>query len=294
MFCSAAARAGCLEAFVVDAVTWIEGEALAPQVAELSAGSPVRSAAADVIAAAERARPGTTVLSLAVVDLSFASEVDPRLLVVPAGDATALWLVRLLEPGPAASSTSVYLRDGDPTVESMPAWPEVPAIAEAVDFPTEVQGLPVVSVQTAIEYRAGRAPPTDERIAVRGWYSPWYPVPCPAPPVPTSPLVEHCPYDMAALTALPEILLENPEGSWSWHPPIGPSLNPRFIGIDQPTIGVGAAGAAPLPVVLVGHFHDASAASCPAELRVACERAFVVDSIGWVGDGAAPTASPPH
>jgi hypothetical protein len=53
-----------------------------------------------------------------------------------------------------------------------------------------------------------------------------------------------------------------------------------------------SAGGRPLPVVLVGHFHDASAASCPAELRVACERAFVVDSIGWVGDGAAPTASP--
>ena len=291
MFCSASARAGCLEAFVVDAVAWIEGEALEPQVAELWwDATPPRSTAADVIAAAERARPGATVLSLAVVGLASASEVDPRLLVVPAGDTTALWLVRLLDARPAVSSTSVYLRDGDPTVEPMPAWPVVPETAEAVDFPTEVQGLPVISVQRAIEDRAGRAPPTDERMAVRGWYSPWYPVPCPAPSVPSSPLVDHCPYDMAALMALPEILLGESPG-WSWHPPIGPSLNPRFIRIDQPTMGA-SAGGRPLPVVLVGHFHDASAASCPAELRVACERAFVVDSIGWVGDGAAPTASP--
>jgi len=292
MFCSTSARAGCLEAFVIDAVAWADGRALEPQVAELWEGTPPRSTAADVIAAAERARPGTTVLSLAVVDLASTSKVDPRLLVVPAGDATNLWLVRLLDAGPQASLSAVYLRDGDETVEPMPAWPIVPETAEAIDFPTEVEGLPVISVQTAIEDRAGRAPPTDERMAVRGWYSPWYPVPCPAPTVPISPLVEHCPYDMAALTALPEILLENPEGSWSWHPPMGPSLNPRFIDIDQPTIGEGAAGAVPLPIVLVGHFHDASAARCPAEQRVACERAFVVDSIGWVGDGPAPTASP--
>ena len=291
MLCSASAAARCRDAFVVDAVAWADGRALEPQVAETWSSTPPTSTAADVIAAVERARPGEAVLSVAVVTRSNAADVDPRLLVVPAGGSADLWLVRVLGPGPPATTTAVYLRDGDLTVEPLPAWPVIAGTVDTVDFPAEVDGMPVISVMRALEMRDDPAQATEERIAVRGWYTPWFPVPCPAPTVPLPPLIEGCPYDMAALAALPEVLhVENPNGG-VFEKPSGPALNPRFIASDPPDLGV-AAGDWPAPVVFIGHFHDPSAASCPADLRDACERAFVIDSLAWVGGAATPTATP--
>lgn len=292
MLCSASAAARCRDAFVVDAVAWADGRALEPQVAETWSSTPPTSTAADVIAAVERARPGATILSLAVVARSRATDVDPRLLVVPAGDSANLWLVRVLGAGQPATTTAVYLRDGDPTVESMPAWPVMARTVDTVDLPAEVDGMPVISVMRALEMRDDPAQATEQRIAVRGWYTPWFPIPCPGPTVPLPPLIEGCPYDLAALAALPEVLhVENPDGSGSFEMPSGPALNPRFIASDPPDLGT-AAGDWPVPVVFIGHFHDPTAASCPADLRDACGRAFVIDSLAWVGGAAAPTATP--
>ncbi len=185
---------------------------------------------------------------------------------------------------PAASPTF-------PPAATAPTSSQAAPPAGEPAFPSVVDGLPVLAVSEALAARddpAGAAEPV--RVAVRGWLAEAPPLPCPAPVGPSSPLVGSCPDAYDALMERRE-QLGVPNG---FHGPSkdNPSLNPRFLSVERtfdPRLATFLA--APLPVVLVGHFHDGAAASCDASLRAACRQAFVVERVAWV-DGIDTATAP--
>ena len=147
-------------------------------------------------------------------------------------------------------------------------------------FPGTVEGLPI---HTVIEALGIRAAGSSERIAVGGWFVA-FAVPCPMVPDAVLPL-EDCGAGFSWLMAVPERLDTTlADGSGSIRQPLGPAFN---VIADLAHDGTVQA------FVVIGHFHDAAAARCPAgERRQRCEGRFVVESVAWVGPTAAPGARP--
>ena len=150
--------------------------------------------------------------------------------------------------------------------------------------PTEVLGLPVITVEEAIAIRdAGR---DDREIAVRGWFPPSVPVPCPRQPI-TSPLESGCQSMFEVLMADEEQLIDVRLDGYSTHGPAGLAISIDVDGVDQswkpglPTLG-------PVDLIAVGHFDDRRSGWCDPSRIDACRDRFVVDRVEWVSGATQP------
>jgi hypothetical protein len=82
-----------------------------------------------------------------------------------------------------------------------------------------------------------------------------------------------------------QLRLLNADGSGQVHPPSGPAISVVYASNLPPP------NADPIDVILIGHFHDPSAATCPAGARrTACGNRFVVDA--YISLEGAPSPSP--
>lgn len=160
-------------------------------------------------------------------------------------------------------------------------------------FPTpvssEAAGLPVISVRDAIALRD--AGPDDREAAVRGWFAPLMPVPCPFTPA-TSPVQPVCPDDQIILMADPEWLVTPDGNGYRRASPTGPSFQIDIDDLDggwQPGLPI-IASTPPVEIVIVGHFDDRRSASCPVEVQAACRDRFVVDRVDSADGRVQPTS----
>jgi len=161
-------------------------------------------------------------------------------------------------------------------------------------FPSEVAGLPVMSVAHAVELlRAGKL--NGEAVAVAGYYQQFYPS-CPYPGRYIGPLESWCRFDAFADTQSGAQLCE-PEGSngMSCHQPTGTYLAPFLMsetsGDVSTWLTAGATGE-PAALVLIGHAGDARQWQCTASTQGECANAFVVDRIAWAAGHDVPLAAP--
>jgi hypothetical protein len=152
-----------------------------------------------------------------------------------------------------------------------------------------VDGLPVMSVSTAIDIRETSLETTP--LAVSGWYSEGPVHPCPAPAGPNgrfriqSEIELYCRRGeivLAELAESPVVVVSNGRGfSVVGRRMQGPWLDPylqpfSFAGslrdvADQPWT--------PMPIVAVGHFLDHRAADCLLEDVKFCVHVFVIDHV---------------
>jgi hypothetical protein len=149
----------------------------------------------------------------------------------------------------------------------------------------DARGLAVLTITEALEIHATGS---DRPIAVRGYYSPAPPVPCPARlSAALNPVRLDCPRDHGWVLDTPEplstISSTLPDGR------IG--FNPVFPGLDASGLDVDRSGnkARLSEVVLIGHFHDRRARLCDAP-KPACD-SFVVDAVHAVDGVVQPPST---
>ena len=161
-------------------------------------------------------------------------------------------------------------------------------------FPSEVAGLPVISVAHAVELlQSGKL--DGQAVAVAGYYQEFDPS-CPFPGRYFGPLESWCRFDAFADTQSGAQLCE-PEGSngMSCHQPTGTYLAPYFMtetSGDAWTWLTGGATGEPAALVLIGHAGDARQWQCTASTQGECANAFVVDRIAWAAGQDVPLAAP--
>ena len=190
--------------------------------------------------------------------------------------------------GPEASFASpVASGSGTPLpaeTASSGAWspPPVPSIS----------GSHVFSVSGAIAARdAGTL--GSQTIDVGGYWSHiQLTPPCPAPMRQINPLELSCSFGYG--------ITERFEMAWTvtsnsvetrFGPTSGPLLEP-YVSDDlwarlDPRLPIG-----PVPIVVAGHFNDPGAATCVADVRDACRKTFVIESILVYDPSSAPTLPP--
>jgi hypothetical protein len=161
-------------------------------------------------------------------------------------------------------------------------------------FPSEVAGLPVISVTHVVELlRAGKL--DGEAVAVAGYYQEVDPS-CPAPMAYIGPLEGYCRSDAFTDTRAGAQLCQT-EGSngMSCHGPTGTYLSPFFL---TETSGnawtwlTGGATGQPAAFVLIGHASDTRQWQCTASTQGQCASAFVVDRIAWAAGQDVPLTAP--
>jgi hypothetical protein len=154
---------------------------------------------------------------------------------------------------------------------------------------SEVDGMRVLTVTQALAARdAGAA----GEIAIGGWFSAAPVHSCPAPFGPDgqfrepNPLELYCREGDWAIAERPEAIVEvttttvgdSTSTEVRGRTMAGAWLQPVLTG-DADALATGPEPWRPVPVVLIGHFGDARAATCLPELRKVCSDRFVVDSV---------------
>ena len=150
--------------------------------------------------------------------------------------------------------------------------------------------IPTITVSDAITIRDNG---TDgHEIAVRGFYSDNSPTPCMdrLGPIAIHPLQMTCFDEYVWLLEYPERLPVVASRSGMAPQPAGPGLHPYLGRLGQRWTTDGVTPSHGVDVVMVGHFDDHEAASCPKPSRQACRDRFVVDQV-WSGDRTALLAS---
>jgi hypothetical protein len=165
------------------------------------------------------------------------------------------------------------------------ATPESPSGSSSAPSPSTTAIGPAGQPLTVSAALAVRAVAGDDReVAVAGFLSPWFAIPCPelfpigSPPNPTR---LACPDSFQYLMEQPESLRTTTGATTKFGPPGGPAIHPSFALVTRPDVpdsgGLGPSNTA--PVVLVGHFDDRRAALCPADSETECADVFVVDQV---------------
>jgi hypothetical protein len=161
-------------------------------------------------------------------------------------------------------------------------------------FPSEVAGLPVISVASADELlRSGKL--DGQAVAVGGYFDQFTPS-CPYPGRYIGPLESWCRF-VAFTDSRASAKLCEPEGAngVSCHQPSGMNLSPWFMtetsGNAWSWVTGGATGD-PAALVLIGHAGDARQWQCTAATQAECASAFVVDSVAWANGNDVPPAAP--
>lgn len=147
-------------------------------------------------------------------------------------------------------------------------------LAGPASAPTEVHGVPVISVSEAIARLKGEF--DDTELAVRGWYVPPSTViNCANTPADANPLRQFCSTGSAWLMESPDVLEEPTTGDRRG--PTSPALNPVILGDVQFPLGNPGfePPQIPLPVVVLGHFADRRGYAFDGLKR------FVVDALVW-------------
>jgi hypothetical protein len=192
--------------------------------------------------------------------------------------------------------SSLQLQTGPGPQTTLPAGGSTPSTSQPPDatFPSEVAGLPVISVAHAVELlRAGKL--DGEAVAVAGYYQQFYPS-CPYPGRYIGPLENWCRLSAFADTAAGAQLCQT-EGSngMSCHPPTGTYLAPFVMsetsGDVSTWLTAGVTGE-PAPLVLIGHAGDSRQWQCTASTQSECANAFVVDRIAWAAGHDVPLTAP--
>ena len=201
-------------------------------------------------------------------------------------------------------AAGIFLNLPTPTGPAQPSTP--PASGSALPtsqppdttFPSEIAGLPVISVANADELlRSGKL--DGRAVAVAGYYDAFSPS-CPFPGRYIGPLEGWCDFVAFTDTRASARLCE-PQGDngVSCSGPSGTTLAPFFMsdtsGEARSFLTAGAIGGAsgqPAALVLIGHAGDARQWQCTASTRAQCASAFVVDRIAWAEGHDVPPAAP--
>jgi hypothetical protein len=162
-------------------------------------------------------------------------------------------------------------------------------------FPSEVAGLPVISVASADELlRSGKL--DGQAVAVAGYYNAMA-LPCPYPGRYIGPLEGWC--RLVAFTdtlAGAQLCKSSGASGVSCSQPSGTNLAPFFVsetsGDAWSWLTAGATGE-PAALVIIGHAGDARQWQCTAATQAECASAFVVDRIAWANGHDLPPAAPP-
>jgi hypothetical protein len=154
--------------------------------------------------------------------------------------------------------------------------------------PTQVLGLPVMSVEEAVAIRDGGR--DDRAIAVRGWFSPPLPfIRCRAPQPGAFYLEPYCGDSFAVLMRDPELLVSFPPDGMSARGPTGAHLQVELTQIDTTWYPRFERGTwAPIDIVAIGHFDDRRAGWCEASKVDVCRDRFVVDRVEWADGSTLP------
>ena len=191
----------------------------------------------------------------------------------------------------ACSSPSAGTSASPARVSASPSA-TVPPSAGA--FPSEVGGLPVISVARADELlRSGQL--DGQAVAVAGYFDQFTPS-CPYPGRYIGPLEDWCRFVSFTDTRASAKLCQ-PEGAngVSCSQPSGTNLSPWFMtetsGNAWSWVSGGATGD-PAALVLIGHAGDARQWQCTAATHAECARAFVVDRVAWANGSDVPPTAP--
>jgi hypothetical protein len=190
------------------------------------------------------------------------------------------------QPGSASVSPSASV---DATSSAM-----VSSLPLDGPFPSEVAGLPVISVADAVGLlQSGKL--DGQAVAVAGYYDQLTPS-CPYPGRYIGPLEAWCRFASFTDTRASAKLCQ-PEGTngMSCHKPSGTNLSPWFMTeTSANTWGWMSAGATgePAALVLIGHAGDPRQWQCTAATQAQCADAFVVDRVAWVSGSEVPPTAP--
>ncbi len=170
---------------------------------------------------------------------------------------------------------------------SSPLTPDAP-------FPSEVAGLPVISVTDAVDLLQS-SKLDGQAVAVAGYFDQFTPS-CPYPGRYIGPLETWCRF-VAFTDSSATAQLCQPEGSngMSCSQPSGTNLSPWFMtetSGDVWSLLPGGANGAPAALVVIGHAGDARQWQCAAATQAQCARAFVVDRIAWADGHDVPVTAP--
>lgn len=289
--CPEADQAACKARFVIDRVIPADRPITddVPEPWTSPSDRPVGDVA-DAVDVLSSVVGGTSVLSIGVADMQPLRSIEPQVEDINNGEGA--WVIRVLVAGdtPPVPRTFLVGHIGWWTVSEVTETGVVELLGQPPsDPPTNVLGLPVMSVNDAIAIRdAGR---DDREIAVRGWLPPSVPVRCvgPRPPV-TSPIEPSCLTMFEVLMADKEQLATRSPDGLSAHGPAGPAISIYLNEVDQswrpllPTLGQ----ASPAEIVAIGHFDDRRSNWCDATRLDACRDRFVVDRVAWADGNAQP------
>ncbi len=219
---------------------------------------------------------GVTVVSIGVADADALRSIEWQTRAKP--DLQTSWVIRALIGRDAEPIARTFLvgDEGHSTVLEVTETGLVDLIGQPASAPpTEVLGLPVISVEEAIAIRdAGR---DDREIAVRGWFPPSRSLRCayPSPPI-TFFLEPYCQDGFSVLMAGPETLATGLPG--------GPHISVDLHDLEMawyPT-------ADSVEMVAIGHFDDRRSNWCDASRVDACRDRLVVDQVAWAAGAAQP------
>ena len=178
-------------------------------------------------------------------------------------------------------------------IGASPSQTESRATSDAA-FPSEVAGLPVISVADAAGLlQSGRL--DGQAVAVAGYFDQFTPS-CPYPGRYIGPLEDWCRFTAFTDTQASARLCQ-PEGAngMSCRQPSGTNLSPWFMtetsGAALGWVSAGATGE-PAALVLVGHAGDARQWQCTAATQAQCAKAFVVDRVAWANGSDVPPTAP--
>ncbi len=185
---------------------------------------------------------------------------------------------------------------GTPGAWTPPASESAGSSGHQVDasFPSEVAGLPVISVADAVDLlQSGKL--DGQAVAVAGYYDHFTPS-CPYPGRYIGPLEDWCRF--AAFTdSRASAKLCQPEGTngMSCRQPSGTNLSPWFMTETSGNTWGWASGGAtgePAALVLIGHAGDPRQWQCTAATQAECANAFVVDWVAWANGTDVPPTAP--
>ena len=187
------------------------------------------------------------------------------------------------QSGPAHPSTAPASGSAQPTNRPVDAA-----------FPSEVAGVPVISVADAVELlQSGKL--DGQAVAVAGYFDQFTPS-CPYPGRYIGPLESWCRFAAFTDTRASAKLCQ-PEGTngMSCRQPSGTNLSPWFMTeTSGNTLGWASAGATgePSALVLIGHAGDPRQWQCTAATQAECASAFVVDRVAWANGSDVSPAAP--
>jgi len=297
--CPADAQAECKSRFVIDRVVTADqplGDDLptpwaSPKDMPVSGSSEAVEVLSSVVG-------GVTIVSIGVADPDALRSIEWH--TRAKADLQTQWVIRALVGGDAEPVARTFLvgDEGNPTVLEVTESGLVDLLAESAprsEPPTDVLGLPVISVDEAIAIRDAGI--DDREIAVRGWYTPVPPLRCgpPHPPI-TTPLEPYCEDAFSVLMRDPESLIAVGPDSMNVHGPEGPHISIDLDQIDrpwQPMLPV-MGPSTPIEIVVMGHFDDRRSSACSADRQQPCRDRLVVDRVESVHDTVQPLSVMAH